>query len=81
VLRTAASGSDWVLCLHNVTNARVTMDIATAEVASAAVWTELLSQRPYPVGANGTIRVTLRPYEVNWLAAQGTRPLTIVVVE
>ena len=81
VLRTAASESHWVLCLHNVTNARVTVDIVTAEVASAAVWTELLSQRTYPVSANGTIRVTLRPYEVNWLTAQGTRPLTIVVVE
>jgi glucosylglycerate phosphorylase len=81
VLRTAALGSDRVLCLHNVTNARVTVDIATAEVASAVVWTELLSQRPYPVSANGTIRVTLRPYEVNWLAAQGPQPMHIVAVE
>jgi hypothetical protein len=41
----------------------------------------MLSQRPYPVSAGGTISVTLRPYEVNWLAAQGARPLEIVVVE
>ncbi len=81
VLRTAATGPDWVLCLHNATNTRVTVDISTTEAASAAVWTEMLSQRPYPVGANGSIRVTLRPYEVNWLAAQGIPPLAIVVVE
>ncbi len=81
VLRNAATGDDWVLCLHNVTNARVTVDIATAEVAAASVWTEILSHRPYSVGANGTVRVTLRPYEVNWLAAQGAKPLQLALVE
>jgi sucrose phosphorylase len=81
VLRTAAGGDDWVLCLHNVTNASVTMDIATTDVTSAAVWTEMLSERPCSVGPNGTIRVTLRSYEVNWLTAQGPRPNLIVVVE
>ena len=70
-----------MLCLHNVTNARVTVDIATAEVAAASVWTEILSHRPYSVGANGTVRVTLRPYEVNWLAAQGAKPLQLALVE
>jgi hypothetical protein len=74
VLRTAATSQDWVLCLHNVTNERVTLKVATANVASAEVWTEMLCQTPYPVSANGTISVTLRPYEVNWLAAQGQRP-------
>ena len=69
VLRIAATSCDWVLCSHNVTNAHVTLDIATMAVASATVWTEMLSRRPYPVGANGTIHVTLRPYEVNWLMA------------
>lgn len=74
VLRTAATGHDWVLCLHNVTNERVTLKLATANVASAEVWTEMLYQRPYPVSANGTISVTLGPYEVNWMAARGPRP-------
>jgi glycosidase len=67
VLRTAATRSDWVLCLHNVANARVMLDLATAPA-----WTDMLSQRSYPVGVNGTMRVTLQPYEVIWLAAQGT---------
>ena len=79
VLRTAATGRDWVLCLHNVTNERLTLKITTAGAASAEAWTEMLCQRPYPVSAGGTISVTLRPYEVNWLAAQGPRPLEIVM--
>jgi glucosylglycerate phosphorylase len=81
VLRAAATGRDWVLCLHNVTNERVTVRITAADVASAEVWTEMLNERPYPVSAGVTISVTLRPYEVNWLAAQGPRPVEIVVVE
>src|SRR5439155_921476 len=74
VLRTAVTSPDWVLCLHNVTNERVTLKLATANVASAEIWTEMLYQRPYPVSANGTISVTLGPYEVNWMAARGPRP-------
>jgi sucrose phosphorylase len=74
VLRTAATGHAWVLCLHNVTNERVTLNVATSHAASAEVWTELLPQRPHRVSANRTNSVTLRPYEVNWMAAQGPRP-------
>lgn len=81
VLRTAASGCDWVLCLHNVSNARVTVDIATGDAASTSTWTEMLSERPYSAGPNGIVRVTLRPYEVNWLMAQGPRPQAIVGVD
>ncbi len=81
ILRTAKSSQEWVLCLHNVTNERVTVRISTADVASAKNWKEMLSERPYPVSPDGTISVTLRPYEVNWLAAQGPRPMQIVVVE
>jgi sucrose phosphorylase len=77
VLRIAATGRDWVLCLHNVTNERVTLNITAADVALTAVWTEMLSQRPHPVSANRTVSVTLRPYEVNWLAWQGPRPVEI----
>ena len=74
VLRTAATDRDWMLCLHNVTNERVTMNITIADAASATVWTEMLSERPSPVSAGGNVSVTLRPYEVNWLAPQGPRP-------
>lgn len=80
LLRTAANGRDWVLCLHNVTNARVTLDSATSKVPSASTWTEMLSKRPYPVGPSGTFRVTLRPYEVKWLTAQGPQPRQLVMV-
>jgi len=79
VLRVAAVGRDWVLCLHNATNVPVAVDIVATDPASAAVWTELLSQRPHPVGANGTVLATLQPYGVNWLKATGARPGRIVV--
>ena len=81
ILRTAKSSQEWVLCLHNVTNERVTVRISTADVSSAKMWKEMLSERPYPVSPDGTISATLRPYEVNWLAAQGPQPLELVVVE
>ena len=81
VLRAATSGRAWVLCLHNVTNERLTLSITTTDIASATAWTDILSGRPHPIPANGTISVTLQPYEVNWLAAQGPRPQRIVVVE
>jgi hypothetical protein len=63
-----------VLCLHNISETPVTMDIYVTDGVSTAVWTELLSHRHYPVGANRIVRVTLQPYEVNWLTAPGARP-------
>lgn len=74
VLRAAASGRDWVLCLHNVANQPLALNITTADVASAVVWTEMGSELAPPVSANGTMSLTLRPYEVNWLSAQGPHP-------
>ena len=53
----------------------------TSEVTAATLWAEKLRQRLYFEGANGTIRSSLRPYEVNWLTAQGPRPVQVVVVE
>ena len=81
VLRTAATGRDWVLCLHNVTNEGVTLKITTADGASAHVWTELLSERSYPVSSGGTFSVTLGPYAVHWFAAPGPGPVAMVGVE
>jgi sucrose phosphorylase len=81
VLRAAGPGGDWVLCLHNVTNQPVTLNLAVAEVTSASVWTEMFSERVHPVPANGTVCVSLRPYEVNWLAARGPRPQASVAVD
>ncbi len=80
VLRIAATGRDWVLCLHNVTNQRVTVKVTTAGDPSAGVWMELLNERPHPFLADGTMSVNLQPYEVNWFAARGTQPRQIVVI-
>ena len=81
VLRIAATSGDWVLCLHNVANEPVTVDVATTEAGPATNWIEMLSGRSHMISENQTIRVTLRPYEVHWLAAQGSRPVQIVATE
>ena len=81
LLRTAKTGHDWILCLHNVTDERLQIQIAIAGGAQADIWTEVLSKRSYPVSADGTITVTLRPYEIQWLAAQGSHPLEIAITE
>jgi sucrose phosphorylase len=73
VLRTAVTGRDWVLCLHNVTNAFVKLNIITMDAASTTTWTEMLGEKPNAVSTNGTLSVLLQPYEVRWLAAQGPR--------
>jgi glucosylglycerate phosphorylase len=78
VLRTAAGGAGWVLCLHNVTNERVTVKITAPEAASEDGWNELLTKRTSPVSTGGTMAATLRPYEVKWLAAHEAQPQVIV---
>lgn len=79
VLRAAATEGHWVLCLHNVTNTPVTVEIVAGDVAPTFTGMEMLSERVHSVGPNGILRVMLRPYEVNWLAAHGPRPIQIVV--
>jgi glucosylglycerate phosphorylase len=79
VLRVAANGRDWVLCLHNVTNQPVTLAIATNDASAQPNWTELLGHQSISAAASGTVRVTLRPYEVTWLAGAGSRAVQIVV--
>lgn len=80
VLRAAATGSDWVLCLHNVTDVPVTLTIKTREITPAMVWTEMLSGRQHRESGE-SISVTLQPYDLNWLAAQGPRPTQMKVAD
>ncbi len=80
VLRIARQRPEWVLCLHNVTNQPVTLTVTATAAAAGTDWTELLTQRSHSVGTSGTVRVTLPPYEVNWLAGLGPRPYQLTVV-
>ena len=80
VLRAAAADSAWAICLHNVTGENVTVKLTATDLAEAEVWTEMISERPYPVSASGTLSVPLRPYEVNWLSAQRPHPQLSVAV-
>jgi sucrose phosphorylase len=70
VLRAAPSG-DRVLCLHNVTDSCVTVELSAAEANSAQPWTDLLSGQPRSPDASGALRIPLRAYEVSWLVAPG----------
>jgi len=81
VMRIAANGEDWVLCLHNVTNAPATLEVMMPSAATASVWREMLQDRLHSVPANGTTRLMLRPYEVNWLASRGPLPMQVVPSE
>jgi glycosidase len=68
VLRTAAGGSEWVLCLHNVSHEAVMLEVPAAMGGGANGWIEMLSHVPHPVSPSGTASITLRPHEVNWLS-------------
>lgn len=77
ILRTAANRREWALCLHNVSADRVTVDIAVPEVAPAVSWIEMSSERPLGTAADGTIHMTLEPYEATWLSARDGDVLTV----
>jgi sucrose phosphorylase len=66
VMRTS-DGSEPVLCLHNVSNEWVGMSVTRDKFVPGGAWTDLLSEHVHRVAAGGTLTVTLRPYEVNWL--------------
>jgi sucrose phosphorylase len=81
VLRIASGGNNWALCLHNVSNRTLSVELAAVESADAADWTELLSQRSQAFTANRTLRIVLPPYGINWLAGTGSASPGIISVE
>jgi sucrose phosphorylase len=68
VLRSAPDGSERILCLHNVTDEEVGLSIDSARLGSSDHdrWFDLLTARGWAV-ENGTLAVSLNPYEVVWL--------------
>lgn len=74
VLRTAVTGRDWVLCLHNVTNKPLTLELSTT-----AACTGMLSEQTHNPTANNTIPLMLPPYTVSWLAGRESQPSAVVV--
>jgi len=73
VLRSAAPSGEWVLCLHNVSNEAVTLEIATCNRAPTEVWTEMLSHQRRRPSDEGKVLVALSAYEVNWISGRGAR--------
>ena len=70
VLRTSPEGKERVLCLHNVSKERVVALIAGPAFVPGDTWTNLLNKRVHRVTAQRTLRLTLRPYEVNWFTVK-----------
>ncbi len=66
--RTAPQGDEWLLCLHNVSNAPVDLmlDLTTLLGSGPAAWHDLLSSARHTV-EEGQLRLTIAPYAVLWL--------------
>jgi len=76
VLRTSATAKDWVLCLHNVSD-----QVVTIELAMGASLTELLSQEHCGASGDANVRIVLPPYGIRWLAGIGRTPTNLVLIE
>jgi sucrose phosphorylase len=68
VLRAGAGRDGWMLCLHNVSNEALTLEIEIDSQGSA-VFTDLPSEKKRQADV-GSVFVVLSPYEVKWFPAQ-----------
>jgi sucrose phosphorylase len=73
VLRIGPDDAEWILCLHNVTSTpiRVTLDEADLRLGEIRQWYDLLDEYVVIVD-DGTLEITLRPYQIAWLEAVGS---------
>jgi hypothetical protein len=62
--RTSPDKNDVVLCLHNVSNAKQNFTARLAGSQPAALLKDILSGERVKAGE----KLTLKPYEVKWLA-------------
>ncbi|HWN94623.1 MAG TPA: sugar phosphorylase [Methylomirabilota bacterium] len=81
VLRGAADSDEWALCLHNVSNEPVTLEIEPGHQGAPENWIELLSESQRGTSDQGKVLVALSAYEVNWFSSRGARPARLGVVK
>ena len=75
VQRTAKAGDNRVLCLHNLSGSRTSVEIDSRNLAVAKGWNDLLADGS-PTGASERDqKIMLEPYQVKWLAP--TPPSTV----
>lgn len=73
VLRTSPDGSDKVLCLNNVTNRSLQLNIRAGVAGEdATALTDLVSKQSFSPDQNGQFDLTLKPYQVVWLVRETT---------
>jgi len=66
VLRHAPHSAEPALCLHNVSNERVALDLPLPQAMHPAVWRDLLTNRVCARSDGGVVEITLEPYQVFW---------------
>jgi len=74
VLRTAEAGNNRVLCLHNLSDSRISAEIDSQLVAGTKGWNDLLAEESLTALSDRGQMITLAPYQVKWVAP--TPPVT-----
>ena len=73
LIRTAPSGEEKILCIHNVTNAEQSISLNFSELglATIGVAVDIISEKAFHINSNQKLKLTLLPYEVLWLKVDG----------
>jgi len=73
LVRTSPDGTEKVLCIHNVSDAEqpLRVDLKALSVQHHGALEDAISGTAYPIGGDDNLALTVGPYEVLWLRAQG----------
>jgi sucrose phosphorylase len=71
VLRSAVDGRSHILCLHNVSNNLIDLQLNLSKLpfTPAASLTDLIDEQEYTINEEQSLSLTLQPYQVIWLKA------------
>jgi sucrose phosphorylase len=68
VLRTSPEGDEHILALTNVTGKEIRLDIPLQDLGvDERRWQDLIGERHWEVEGCGSLKISLRPYDVAWL--------------
>jgi glucosylglycerate phosphorylase len=72
LLRTSPDGASQVLCIHNVSDREQSYTISahTLDIMQPARWFDLLAEQVLQPDTDGTLRLAVAPYGVQWLRAE-----------
>lgn len=71
LIRSAPSGEEKILCVHNVSNAEqsVMLDVGEVELENTTATQDIITGKVYSISAEQKLELTMKPYQVLWLAA------------